>query len=316
MDPREPVHEAVLEQGGRGAQLGCSLVCHRFPILPPRPPRSTSDTDAGAARFARVGRAWPASSFRKRREDRARGRLSKSRGMRECVLRGRHGGGIIAARLATDKGVGVDPGRATGDPDGGGDRARQAASHQEAQGTPELRGLLLSPPDALRTRPRRALLHLPAEQRRRPGSPRQPALLLRQPPRKRRQTRPDGQSVQGYDPAAMADVAETLKRVPLFAGVKDRDWGARRGHVGAHVRRGRGDHHRGQVRDRLLRDRGRERDRQRQGRDPSHPGSRRPPRGDRADRRGPALGDGHRHHGPALPRNGRLGVPLLRPGAP
>src|SRR5947208_14503686 len=89
--------------------------------------------------------------------------------LRKCLMRVATRRCMIAARpgerAKDERGDGVGQVRASGDGDGRVDRARSTASQQAAPGAPELRGLLLPLPDALCARPRRAVLHVPTEQR-------------------------------------------------------------------------------------------------------------------------------------------------------
>ena len=98
---------------------------------------------------------------------------------RRCMIAARPG-----ERAKDERGDGVGQVRASGDGDGRVDRARSTASQQAAPGAPELRGLLLPLPDALCARPRRAVLHVPTEQRRR-SRPAAPAGAAAAPPTRR-----------------------------------------------------------------------------------------------------------------------------------
>ena len=165
-----------------GAQPGGSLVCHRSPDFNDGHSAQRPRPDARAGRFAPVGpdgrRPFPQTTG-----NRARRRSSKSRGMRECVLRGPRGGAIIAAPFSeVTRGSGVDSGRAPGDADGGGDRAAKRRATKRRKGRPSCEDCFFH---------RQMLCALDLDEpcsTFRPNSadglvpPRQPALLLRQPP--------------------------------------------------------------------------------------------------------------------------------------
>src|SRR6476659_6082550 len=115
--------------------------------------------------------------------------------------------------------MGRDLSAAACDVDGRGDRGRPASGFKKAQGPPELPGLLLSLPDALRARSRRALLDLSPEQLRwpDPAAPARPAAA----PAAAGALRRSGLAEAPADmiTAPMADVVESLSRVPLFSGI-------------------------------------------------------------------------------------------------
>ena len=230
MDPREPVQEAVLEQGRGGAQPGCSLVCHRSPDFTAAPPRSTSQTPTlGAGSLRSVGsehgrRAFPQTAGRSRPRPVVKksgiARMRPARPARRwhhrrSVQRRLRGGRelIQVERRATEMAEAIGLAR--------------RASHQEAQGTS--RAARTASFTARCSAPSTSTSPAPPSGRTAPTAwflPASRRSCCASRPRRRRRTPPDGQRwSEGYDQAPMADVAETLKRVPLFAGVKDRDLG-------------------------------------------------------------------------------------------
>src|SRR6476620_1328827 len=117
-------------------------------------------------------------------------------------------------------GEGLDRIRAPSDADGGRDRTGAATGEQASQGTPELRRLFLSLPDALRARPRRALLDLSSQHRGRARAPAPTVAALA--------TGGGGASGERLSDSrsrvmigpTVADVVRSLGNVPLFAGIE------------------------------------------------------------------------------------------------